>query len=236
MHEWLTHVIYHVGSGNVFFYGSAMILLGIALSGWVSHRGMSSVRNLLVLLGGIFVAISATPLSWWSYAVLGFMTLLWFVSELVFRNSSPLRKFLCRTGLAMLWMIYVGVELTHHVMPVLPPLGHPTFFLIGDSVSAGMVDADQGAWPKLLAAKHAIDVMIFLGWERRSDRLASKPNALATKRVSFYWKSAATTCWARLLPSNLRSALISSCNRSAGRTGPLSCSNCLSRHSPIVLA
>ena len=42
--------------------------------------------------------------------------------------------------------------------PTLPALDKPTFFLIGDSVSAGMSDADKGTWPRLLTQQHPVDV------------------------------------------------------------------------------
>ena len=34
MGDWIDPIVYHVGSGNSFFFGTALILLGIILSSW----------------------------------------------------------------------------------------------------------------------------------------------------------------------------------------------------------
>src|SRR5438874_166403 len=91
MNDWTDHVIYHFGSGNVFFYGAALILAGIGLSGWTFNRWLAIVRNLLVLLGGVAVTLSATALPWWVYALLGTGTSTWLYGEIA-RPSWLIRR------------------------------------------------------------------------------------------------------------------------------------------------
>ena len=161
MNDWTDHVIYHVGSGNAFFYGVGLILAGIGMSPWTTRRWLAIARNLLVLLGGVVVAISATPLPWWAYAVLGADTLFWLYGEIARPSWLIGRIVLARFAVAGLWLLAVGFEAPHQFMPTLPHQGKAAFFVIGDSVSAGVRERDPGTWPNLLAAKHDIDVRDF---------------------------------------------------------------------------
>jgi acyl-CoA thioesterase-1 len=59
------------------------------------------------------------------------------------------------------WLLAIGMELPYHFSPTLPALNNPTLFVIGDSVSAGMRENDEGTWPKLLARDSGIRVRDF---------------------------------------------------------------------------
>jgi hypothetical protein len=207
--------IYQVGSGNAFYFGVAGILLGLAISPFLPKKRLGLLRNLAVSIGGIFVAISATPLPWWFYAALTAITLVWLPLE--WRKSFIPKKsiFAARMGMLLLWLTALGMELPYHFMPVLPALGNPVSFVIGDSISAGTSDGDKGTWPKLLAREHFIDVrdLSAMGATVRSARTAS-----ALTRVWSYLKSAATTCSAPPRPRNTATNLIFCSSRCAPRT------------------
>jgi acyl-CoA thioesterase-1 len=161
MDAWLNHVIYFIGSGAAFFSGAGLIVVGIAISRWTKRRWLTLTRNLLVLLGGVIVAVSAAPLQWWVYGMLAVLTTGWLIVEYLRPAWCNTRLSAARVGLVAAWLVVVGFEAAHQVTPTLQPMGSPTLFLIGDSVSAGMTEAEKETWPKLLAAKHCIDVRDF---------------------------------------------------------------------------
>jgi acyl-CoA thioesterase-1 len=57
----------------------------------------------------------------------------------------------------VVWWTGVGLELPFHLSPSLPPLGNPTVFVVGDSVSAGM-GGERQTWPRLLSDRHGVHV------------------------------------------------------------------------------
>jgi acyl-CoA thioesterase-1 len=135
---WLDRFIYHIASGQAFFLGSALVLAGLLVSA-VSGRGSLMVlRNLGVIVGGILVAVSATPLPYWLYGVVGCVSCIWLVLEWL-RKKVPRRLLLSfRLAALVSWLLAVGMELPYHVTPSLTPLSVPALFVIGDSVTAGM--------------------------------------------------------------------------------------------------
>ena len=183
MGDWLDLVIFFVGSGLAFFLGVAFVLLGLITSIFVAGRKLALARNLVVMVGGILVAISATPFEWWVYALLAVVTCVWLPLEwFTGWRSSTILIYGARLSVLAVWLLALGLELPFHFMPRLPPLEHPTLFLIGDSVSAGMKEADPGTWPKVLMARRAIDLRDYsrmgatVGSARKqADRIGEEP-------------------------------------------------------------
>lgn len=158
MNAALDYVIYFVGSGDAFFAGAALILAGTAMSWFVERRPLLLTRNLLVMIGGTLVSISAAPLDWWVYILLAAVTCGWLAIE--WFNKGKARNFARGTTLVV-WLMALAMELPYHFSPTLPALNNPTLFVIGDSVSAGMRENDEGTWPKLLVRDKGIRVRDF---------------------------------------------------------------------------
>lgn len=79
MDDLLDHLIYRIASGHAFFLGSALILLGLALSGAVKSKGWLVLRDLGVIVGGVLVAVSATPFpTWFTQCWAAFLWFGWF--------------------------------------------------------------------------------------------------------------------------------------------------------------
>jgi acyl-CoA thioesterase-1 len=182
MGDGLDIIIYFVGSGLAFFAGAGSILVGLTISPFVHNRPRSLVRNLAVLIGSLFVAISAIPLDWWHYALLATVTILWLPMEWFADAVGKKMLTSARIAIAVVWLITLGLELPFQFAPMLPALGKPTLFLIGDSVSAGMSDQEKDTWPNLLAKAHQIDVRDFskmgatVGSARKqAERLENRP-------------------------------------------------------------
>jgi len=161
MGDGLDYVIYFVGSGLAFFVGVTCILVGVAISPWTNARAISFARNMAVLLGGLLVAISAAPLDGWLYGVVAACTCVWLPIEWCNKWLPRTPVLALRVGVSSAWMIAVCMEAPYHLMPTLPALNRPTLFLIGDSVSAGMSDADKTTWPRLFAQQHPVDIRDF---------------------------------------------------------------------------
>jgi acyl-CoA thioesterase-1 len=161
MGDRLDPVIYFVGSGNAFFVGAAAVLLGLNISILASGRMLLLVRNLAVLIGVILVAISATPLPWELYAILALITCVWLPLEWLKARVWPKAMIAARTATLAVWLAALGMELPYHFTPTLPALENPVLFVIGDSVSAGMREREEGTWPKRLAQDRHIDVRDF---------------------------------------------------------------------------
>ncbi len=153
--RWL---VFHVASGQAFFTGAACLIAGVCLSAYGRKRVVRTTRDLLVCLGGVLVAVSATPLPPWFYLLLLLFTLFWVAIE-ASRRWLPARVVLgVRVAVMIAWSAAVLVEMPYHRMPRIPALGRPVLGIIGDSVSAGMGRRDIVNWPKLLADQHGVVV------------------------------------------------------------------------------
>lgn len=148
---------YLFSSGDAFFVGAALIVLG-RLTTWHfrRHRAAKWLR-LLTVLGLICLALSMTPLPWWLYGLCLIPSLVslnvpfraddnarW---PRVVRRAQPLVE--------LLLLVSVTAELIErhrlHVRPLatLPAEVH----VIGDSLSAGIASEQDHLWPNLLAVE-----------------------------------------------------------------------------------
>lgn len=153
--RWL---VYHVAGGHAFFTGAACLILAACLAPYARRRGIRPARNVLVLIGGTAVAVSATPLPPWAYLLLAVVTLSWLAGE-AFRDRFSVRWISrMRLAVALAWSAAMLAEMPCHLMPSVPPLGDPAFGVIGDSVTAGISGYEAVNWPALLADRHGVEV------------------------------------------------------------------------------
>ena len=203
----MDHVIYFVGSGVAFFVGVAFVMLGVAISPFIAGRALQLARNLAVFIGGVLVAISAAPLDWWLYALLGALTAIWLPLEWC-KAIVPRKTVITgRLGVLSIWLFASAIEMPYQITPSLPPMGNPKLLLIGDSVSAGVTEKDKGTWPKRLAQDHGIEVKDCSKMGATVGSRENKPNNSAMNRASSCWRSAATMSSARLARISSRSDL-----------------------------
>lgn len=151
--RWL---VFHVASGQAFFSGVACLTIAVYLSArngrGQRHRLMA--RNALVCLGGLLAFVSATPLPPWFNLLLLLATLLWLTCEAFGGQLVPG----LRVAAAVVWVAAALVEWPYHLAPKVPPLGHPTLGIIGDSLTAGMGESRTVTWPRILADRHGVSV------------------------------------------------------------------------------
>jgi acyl-CoA thioesterase-1 len=153
--EW---VIYLFGSGAVFFIGIGLVLVGLLIFVFFQRRFPKIIATLFAVVGLLLIALSATPLPYWFYALAGGATLLWLIAERSNRTWLMARRKWLRGLVALLWMAGAAIEFPFLLCPTLTVSGHPKLYIIGDSVAAGVNDLDKGTWPRMLAASYPVEV------------------------------------------------------------------------------
>lgn len=151
-------LIYFFGSGAAFFGGVALVLAGVALVTFGSRKWSPAVATLIALVGLILIALSATPLPYWYYAVAALVSLTWLIAERSQRQAFQHSRTWLRASVLALWLAGSLAEGPYQFGPTLGAIGHPKLYVFGDSISAGMGEGGTKTWPHLLAQSRSIDV------------------------------------------------------------------------------
>jgi acyl-CoA thioesterase I len=140
-------VVLQIASGNAFFIGMGLTVLAFALRLWLNSRVSISLLTAGWLAGISLVLLSATPMSYWLYALwfgLCIAVRIAFIAQTSFQlKASTIIAFsfyslsLCLTELPYRW-----------VQPVTVFTNQPVYVL-GDSISAG-IGSKERAWPAVL--------------------------------------------------------------------------------------
>jgi acyl-CoA thioesterase-1 len=152
-------VVYLFGSGAVFFIGIGLVLAALAAFIFFRRPWLMVIMTLLVVVGLLLIALSATPLPYWLYAVVGTASLGWLAAERSERAGWLTRRKWLRGLVAGLWLVAAAVELPYHVPRTVAASGHPKLYVIGDSVAAGLSEGEKDTWPHLLARAHPVEVL-----------------------------------------------------------------------------
>ena len=145
-----------IAKGHAFFLGLAVVIIALC---WrlVMDAGLWRVwTRLLVLVGAVLVAVSATPLPAWIYV-------LWFsllVIALVLQRSRFSWVVECGPavlllGLSLALCLY---ELTWRGSPTIQMRSGQTIYILGDSLSALAAQQTQ-PWPEVMQDKYGIQVV-----------------------------------------------------------------------------
>jgi acyl-CoA thioesterase-1 len=151
-------VIYLFGSGVVFFLGIGLILAALATFSRCQRRPWRTLASLGVVAGLLLVGLSAIPLPYWLYGVVGVLTVTWLVAERLSRGWLIDRRTLLRCLVAIVWAIVLALEVPHHLPVTVAAKGSPKLYVIGDSITAGM-GGEKVTWPRLLADNHSVEVV-----------------------------------------------------------------------------
>lgn len=150
-------IIYHVVSGGAFFTGMGLLLVS-AMLGVTNKRWCRRLASLACLTGILFVVVSATPLNYFFYVMLGVVSLVW----LVFMNARDHSRHIRRNRIAGLLLtanciVGVAIELPYHLMPAIQPIKSDTVVVFGDSVTAGIGEESE-TWPQILEREKAVRI------------------------------------------------------------------------------
>jgi acyl-CoA thioesterase-1 len=144
-------LVYHCASGQAFFTGCGLVLVGVALPAVRPTPRMRSIATALSCLGVAGVVGSATPASHVWYVAAGVCWAAWLVLERGALASRPVFRTVARSALCAAAVVGMLFELPYHFSPWISPLGERPLHVIGDSLTAGMGEAET--WPQLFAAK-----------------------------------------------------------------------------------
>ncbi|WP_417374572.1 SGNH/GDSL hydrolase family protein [Gimesia maris] len=145
-------IVYHCASGQAFFTGVTLVPLAALLS--LSEKRIARRGMVFSLVTGLLaIAVSSTPLPLWFYeaAVLG--SLFWLVTLFTKRW----RKAAAEAMLGV-WLLGLLLEVPYHLTPGVEPVSTRRLAVIGDSVTAGLGDAQTETWPRILTREHDIAV------------------------------------------------------------------------------
>jgi acyl-CoA thioesterase-1 len=154
----MTWVIYLFGSGAAFFLGIGLILAGLGFFAYFQGGLGRAFASLLAVVGMLLVALSSTPLPYWFYAIAGMATVVWLFAERRTQGWLLARRNWLRAVVVALSSAAVALELPYHFSSMIVAEGHPTFYIIGDSVSAGM-GGEKETWPRILARTRPVEVV-----------------------------------------------------------------------------
>ena len=88
----------------------------------------------------------------------GGVTLLWLAAERSVRDRRARRRWL-RVAVVVAWVTASAIEVPYHLPPAPELTGHPTVYVIGDSLAASVGGSGEETWPQLLGRGHPIEVV-----------------------------------------------------------------------------
>lgn len=150
-------IIYHVVSGGAFLTGMGLLLVS-AMLGMTNKRWCRRLASPACLTGVLFVTVSAAPVNYFFYAILGVVSLVWLILLNVKNTSIHLRRNRI-AGLLLMATCIAGavIELPHHMMPTIEPTKADTVVIFGDSVTAGIGEESE-TWPQILAREKSVRI------------------------------------------------------------------------------
>lgn len=149
--------LYHVASGHAWFSGLVLIAVAVSIAAFTASIPWRVV-GILLLVGALLVVVSATPMPWYAYLLLGVVTIAWIIVESRRGKRSHRRLCIARSAIVTSIAIACVLEVPNHLQPRLEPQQHARLGVIGDSVTAGIGENEAVTWPTLLACRHSIGV------------------------------------------------------------------------------
>lgn len=146
-------LVFHIVSGESFFSGVLLVIVAM-LASLSSRPTVVRVGLLALLVGGIAIAVSSTPLPYAFYAAALVMTF----AGLVSRSRRSWRRWAVPSTIAV-WCAAILIEIPQHLSPAIQPVSSRNLAIVGDSVTAGIGgDEASETWPSLLARQHRLQV------------------------------------------------------------------------------
>ncbi len=146
-------IAFHVASGDAYFSGSALLLVGLAFAAFGSRLLIRS-SWVVIIIGLILIAISSTSFPVAIYAASAIVLVAWIALSLRRRR---LKEFI-------LGLIVMVASLTLYQIAYKFPATWKTsqfnrVVVVGDSISAGLNEPENLKWPNLIASQHSLAVV-----------------------------------------------------------------------------
>ena len=153
---------YLFASGDAFFVGAGLIVLGRATTRRFRQHRRAKWLRLLTILGILFFSFSMVPIPWWLIAFVTIPSVLGLNVAFkvddgnrrtgILRRAQPLIEFLLLVAVA--FELIERQRLHVHPLERLPGEVH----VIGDSLSAGIANEHERLWPNLVASEWSIPI------------------------------------------------------------------------------
>jgi acyl-CoA thioesterase-1 len=152
-------LVMHFVSGDAFFTGMSALALAGLLSTFCAAPWAKRVIFLLATGGCSVVIMSAMPLAMLFYAT--WIALISFWVVFVLPHCAVGSK--CRIGfgalVALSCLIAAAAEMPRRKLPARPAGEFDRWYVIGDSISAGIGQPDELTWPRILHQRHRVNVV-----------------------------------------------------------------------------
>ena len=149
--------IYHIVSGQAFFSGAALLLVGWSLMWFISSQRLGHLRRLNILFGLLLMGLSGTPMPTWQTILFISAISVWLsVDRARPRMHHERRVIIARVAAVFVLLGSVIGELAYQITPRLVGLDHQRLIVIGDSMSAELGDAIP--WPRVWAKRSQRDI------------------------------------------------------------------------------
>jgi len=149
-------IVYFIAGGGTFLPGAGLIAAAIAnrtifARGWIRTWAIE-----MVVLGIVLVTISAEAISWWVYLIWTASILAWFLRE---KLKTRWRKSAIDLVELTITCIAAAIAISFQLHPTLPSAVFPRFYVIGDSISAGIGREEGNTWPHIVGTDHHVQVI-----------------------------------------------------------------------------
>lgn len=147
-------LLYHLASGQLVISSSLLVAAGLLVALWGRGQRFKRASDFLTVLGASLFLISGAP---WNFSVLLTPVAIRVVGALVYGRPRDADSRRIAWAEVCIWLLIAGSELNRQRLPRLPELLDAEYAVIGDSLSAGVDDAEK-PWPALLQGRHKIQV------------------------------------------------------------------------------
>ena len=148
-------LVMHFASGWSFYSGIVLILLSVGISLFDKNFLLKIIFRVGLVLGVFAVFSSSVPLPYLPYMI--FMAVFLFI-VLAHLDNFGIRKVLfgLRILITFLCLVAAFIEGRNWVVPKLPQGDFDKFFVVGDSISAGIGFQGENVWAELLSKEYGI--------------------------------------------------------------------------------
>lgn len=149
--------VMHFCSGNSFYSGSLILIIGIALS-FIKSKSifLKAVVNLIILNGMIIMFLSSVFIFKIYFSLLVFITLVFILINSFTEKVPDFVLNIFRVLIALFVLIGLLFEIPHYFMPSLPKKKFDKIFALGDSISGGIGYKGERTWWQVFENKYGI--------------------------------------------------------------------------------
>lgn len=154
----MNYFVIHYVSGEAFFSGIFLLILGVALSFSKINFIKFYLAGLICVFGAINIVASATPLPVWMYILLGILL----VVQLICVDRKKIKKkYKLSVGITLVLasLLALSMELPFWFKPSAIKLKSKSIFVLGDSISAGIGFKGEKTWSEIIAENKGCKVI-----------------------------------------------------------------------------